>query len=90
MNQHYQPPLHRRLKASSLSASVLLLSLISILGTAHASNIDDDLNYIGKAEDYDKVFGTIEPVDNHQLTTLDHSPKFLFFSFSQKAGLAMG
>lgn len=79
MNQHYQPRLYKRLKASSnlfISTSLLII-LISILSVTNASQIDDDLNYIGKAEDYDKVVAPVELaavlLDNHP------SPKTLLF-----------
>lgn len=51
MNQFH---LYRRFKTKfnlSLTICFILLNLNSV----YASNIDDDLNYIGKAEDYDKV-----------------------------------
>lgn len=85
--QHYPARLYRRLQAGSSLFIFTSLILISVLSVANASQIDDDLNYIGKAEDYDKV---VAPFECYASTLSPLAITLLTLFLLSKAGLAMG
>ena len=47
--------LYKRFKFNLFNFSILSLIILFNLSYANATEIDDDLNYIKKAEDYDQV-----------------------------------